>query len=114
MYRHPSEVHVGEEGLVGGEEDGEQRGGDGGGACALVLRADALHFHDHLHVLNLQEEFLLGESGRAMARRDYPLLGHRNTGARRVPGPHPVDPSRGEPGGAPHGAAGHAWKRGAS
>ena len=101
--------------VVGGEEDGEQRGGDGGVGCALLLlRADALHFQDHLHVLNLQEEFLLGESGRTMARRDYPLLGHRNTGARRVPGPHPVDPSRGEPGGTPHGAAGHAWKRGAS
>ena len=95
--------------------DGEQRGDDGGVGCALLLlRADALHFHDHLHVLNLQEGFLLRESGRTMARRDYPLLGHRNTGARRVPGPLPVDPSRGEPGGAPHGAAGHAWKRGAS
>ena len=79
-----------------------------------MLRAKALHFHDDLHILNIQEEFLLGNSEGAMARRDYPLLGHRNTGARKVPGPHPVDPSRGEPGGAPHGAAGHALKRGAS
>ena len=114
MYSHPSKVHDGEEVLLGGEEDGEQRSCDGGGGCMLVLRAEALYFHEQLHVLNLQEEFLPGESERAMARRDYPLLGHRITGARRVPGPHPVDPSRGEPGGAPHGAAGHAWKRGAS
>ena len=51
MYRHPSEVHVGEEVLVGGEEDGEQRSGDGGGGCALVLRADALQVRkSHCHV----------------------------------------------------------------
>ena len=114
MYSHPSKVHVGEEVLVGGDEDGEQHGGNHGGRCTLMLRAKALHFHDGLHILNIQEERLLGNSEGAMARRDYPLLGHRNTGAWRVPGPHPVDPSRGEPGGAPHGAAGHALKRGAS
>ena len=79
-----------------------------------MLRAKALHFHDHHHILNFQEEFLLGDSEGAMARRDFPLLGHRNTGARRVPGRHLADPGRGEPGGAPHGAARHALERGAS
>ena len=35
--------------MVGGDVDGEQRGDDGGVGCALLLlRADALHFHDHL------------------------------------------------------------------
>ena len=97
-----------------GDEDRVQHGANHGGGCTLLLRADALDFHDDLHILNIQEERFLRESEGAMARRDYPLLGNENTGARRVPGPHPADPIRGEPGGAPHGAAGHALKRGAS
>ena len=111
MNGHPSKIHVSEEVFVGGNEDREQHGANHGGGCTLVLRAEALHFHDHLHVLNLQEEFLLGESERAMERRDYPLLGHRSTGARRVPGPHPADPGTGEPEGLPHGAARDALER---
>ena len=46
---------------MGGDEDRVQHGANHAGGRTLVLRADALHFHDHLHVLNLQEEFLLGE-----------------------------------------------------
>ena len=100
--------------FVGGDEDRVQHGANHGGGSTLVLRAEALHFHEHLHVLNPQEGFLLGESEGAMERRDYPLLGHRSTGAPRVPGPNPADPGTGEPGGAPHGATRDALERTAS
>ena len=94
MKGHPRKVHVSEEGLVGGDEDRVQHGPNHGGGCALLLRAEAIHLHDHNHVLNLQEEYLLGESEGAMERKDYPLLGHRSTGARRLPSPDPADPRR--------------------
>ena len=90
---------------MSGDEDRVQHGANHGGGCTLLLRAEALRFHDDLHILNIQEEFLLGNSEGAMVRRDYPLLGHGNTGARRVQGPHPA--SRGEPGGRA------AWSGGA-
>ena len=97
---------------MSGDEDRVQHGANHGGGCTLLLRAEVLHFHNNLHILNIQEELLLRKSEGAMARRDYPLLGHGNTGARRVPGPHPADPSRGEPGGAPHGAEAGSDPRG--
>ena len=96
------------------DEDRVQHGANHGGGCTLLLRAKALYFHKDLHILNFQEGSPLGDSEGAMERRDYQLLGHRNTGARRVPSPHPADPRRGEPGGAPHRAARHALERGAS
>ena len=57
------------------------------------------------------EEFLLGESEGAMAKRDCQLLGHRSTRGLGLPGPSLVDPGRGEPGGAPHGATTVAQQR---
>ena len=46
-----------------------------------------------------------------MARRDYPLLRHRSTGGLGLPGPNPVDPGRGGPGGSTRGATTVAWQR---
>ena len=93
MHHHPREVQLPEPRVECRDEDGVQDVGNHGSGRALLISIEAtfggIDLHDDVHVLNIQEEFLLGKSEGAVSRGDLPILQHRSLGVLGVPSSTP-------------------------